>query len=551
MTFANRVRDVADWVVGLVSARAGARRSHFRRMERDFEYRESFFAAMRSRGYRAARRKSGNTPWMGSDMSADGELLADLPVLRAHQRELERDDPIASGLARSFRNDVVGDELRAQCVTKDPELNQAVEVYWNARKDRLFPALGLNFGAVQRLLYATAHRDGGVLIKRSYVDGELVLEAIELDRLGPLTGGGSTHGQAPEDPDGWITDGVEKNRHGHVVAYWVSEAHPRDVVPRGQKTLERWKYVRVPAEACIHYRRNVDRPGQTFGVPDFYAIEQDLKDIDLLMVAALKRSQIAACLAAFIQSDQSVDDLFQVTARRYGYELDQQIEPGMLFSLYPGETVQTLVPNFPTPELVPFIITLCRRVGVAVGVSWEIVLGGFGEANYSSARSVILDARKTYGVDRHDFVEQVLDPLWRWVMEDAILRGAVDLSAEDIDLIEWQHQGYAWIDPKNESMAVEIDLRVGVRTLREVLRERGTADWRDHIDQRLEEEAYEAKVRAKLGLPAKAAAAVDPAPIGEEKDDKSDEDREVERARAAFRAGRGHRRAREVARNAN
>lgn len=501
MALSERIRDGVDWCVGLFSAKAAAKRAHFRRMESDFEYREAFFAAMRARGYRAARQRSGNTPWLGSDMSADGELLVDLRVLRAHQRELERDDPIASGLARTFRNDVVGTEIRAQCVTKNASKNQRVERFWNLRKDDLFPGLGLTFGAAQRLIYGTARRDGGVLIKRSKLSpGEPVhFEVVEIDRLG------TPPGEKPSDAEGWITDGVEKDRTGRVVAYWISEAHPRDVLPRGKALQERWRYVRVPTEDCIHYRRNVDRPGQTFGVPDFYAIAQDLKDIDLLMLASLKRSELSACLAAFITSDQGIDSLFDVTARRFGYELDQQIEPGMIFALYPGEDVKTLVPNFPTPELVPFIVALCRRVGVAVGVSWEIVLGGFGDANYSSARTVLLEARKTFAVDRHDFVEVVLDWLWGAVMEDARLRGEFYLTPEELECcVDWQHQGYQWIDPKNESLATEIDLRTGIRTLRQVLRERGTADWRDHIDQRLEEEAYEMERRMELGLPEKA-----------------------------------------------
>ena len=507
MAFGDSLRNGVDWVVGLFSAKAGAKRAHFRRLERDYEYREAFFSAMRARGYRAAREKAGNTPWAGSDMSADGELIPDLRVLRAHQRELERDDPLASGLARTFRNDVVGDELRAQSVTPDADLNRDLEDYWNSRRNDLFPAIGLPFGAVQRLIYAMARRDGGVLIKRTKDAGKpaaaMTFEVVELDRLRPTAVAGPSVGELG-DPEGWITEGIEKDRTGKPVAYWISEHHPRDIIPRGKAIQNRWKYIRVPAEDCIHYRRNVDRAGQSFGVPDFYAISQDLKDIDLLVLASLKRSQIAACMAAFIKSDQGIDDLFSTTARRFGYELDQQIEPGMIFALYPGEDVHTLIPNFPTPELVPFIVMLCRRVGAAVGVGWEVVLGGFGDSNYSAARTVLLEARKTYGVDRHDFVEGVLRWIWRNVMEDARLRGAIP-PVDDVAIAQndWHHQGYQWIDPQKEANATKVDLETGIRTLRQVLREKGIADWRDHIDQKLEEELYEQEQREALGLPSK------------------------------------------------
>ena len=234
--------------------------------------------------------------------------------------------------------------------------------------------------------------------------------------------------------------------------------------------------------------------------PDFflYLFFSFNRDLDFLLVASLKRVQIAACLSVFIKSELSLDTVFETTAQRYGYKLDETVEPGMIFKLFPGEEVQTLVPNFPTPELLPFVELLCKKIGAALGITWQMVLKTFAGANYSSARTDILEARPVFQAWQNWLIEDALRPLWIWVMEDARLRGELPAGLTDAQMrkVTWQHSGYEWVDPQKEAVAEEVGLRNGWTTLKEICGKRGR-DWRAVMRQ----QAAEKKLREELGLP--------------------------------------------------
>ena len=76
-----------------------------------------------------------------------------------------------------------------------------------------------------------------------------------------------------------------------------------------------WEFYRVEAERVYHLHQ-IERPGQSRGVPLLHAVLQDLHDLDLLLLASLKRVQIAACLSVFVTSPQAMEDLLDVTAEK-------------------------------------------------------------------------------------------------------------------------------------------------------------------------------------------------------------------------------------------
>lgn len=501
MAIANTIGRGVEWAVGLISPRRAAIRSHFRRMAESGEYRETILTMMRARGYRAAKPGSNTTPWLGGTRSADAEILNDLPKLRDRSRELNRDDPIGSGLTNTFVCNVVGTGLRVQQRTDVPSRNKRIEAVWKSRRDELAPAEQLTDGGLQALWLRKVLEDGEVLIKQSIrkPGDPIFFETIEADRLATPLG----FTQKPRDKGGEIRDGVEKDRYGIPVAYWIRKRHPGDVfqVPRGDEN----EYQRVPVEICKHLKFT-KRPGQSRGVPIFHAILQDLRDLDLLLLAGLKRVQIAACLSLFIQSEMGVEEVLDVTAEKFGYKMEQMLEPGMIWKLYPGESVQSLIPNFPSPELDPFIIMIARRIGAALGVSWQVVLKDFSDSTYSSARTDLTETRPTYTCLRVWLVDNGLRWARRAVLEDVRLRGDSRMrgvSDENIDQAQWIGNGWRWIDPLKEAKAIEIALKIGLTTLQAEAAKLGL-DWEELIEQRKrEKEALEA---AGLAEPAEASA---------------------------------------------
>jgi len=489
---------ITDAMVRLFSPRAQARRMHFRRMESSEEYRNGVFALMGARGYRAAADGKTKTTWLGGDGSADAEILGNLPALRAKSRELNRDDSVGSGITETFVNNVVGTGLRPQARTGDMDKDQRIESVWTERAASLSLSDGLTYPETQRMVFRKWFEDGDAIrknVKRRPMD-PIWFETIEAERLATPTKRSMPLVKAGENE---IRDGVERDAAGVPVAYWIMKHHPGEIFT--PDNLEREKFVRVLASEVRHLK-TTERPGQTRGVPAFHAILQDVRDLDLLLLASLKRVQIAACLAVILESPEDTQDVFDVTAQKYGLQLDQKLEPGMMFKTYPGEQAKTLIPNFPTPELAPFIIVLARRIGAALGVCWQMVLKDFSDSTYSSARTDLLESRITFLVRRSVLVEKILTPEWVAVMQDARLRGDTRLRGvtdDDIRKVQWIAPGWKWVDPQKEALATKVSLQLGITTQRDVCAANGE-DWEEVMRQRLVEEKREDEIRQELGL---------------------------------------------------
>jgi lambda family phage portal protein len=290
---------------------------------------------------------------------------------------------------------------------------------------------------------------------------------------------------------------VEFDAEGVRVAYWIKPSRGK------QPGLLTDDYERVAAEIIRHLRLRPRRPGQTMGVPYTHAILQDLHDLNLLLIAALKKVQVSSCIAAFLKSPQATEDLFNATAETYGYVQDETIEPGMIYRMYPEEELQSFIPNFPNAEFEPFIILLARRIGSALGVSWQIVLKDFGQSNYSSARTDLLESRPTFTVLQNWLIEKDLRHEWFEVLSDARDRGderLAGISDEDLKKVSYIPGGWDWVDPQKEALATKIKLGLKI-TNRRIECARQGLDWEEVLQQSVREEVTERDLRKEAGLP--------------------------------------------------
>ncbi len=483
-----------DKVVAIKWPRRAWTRNHFRRMSVDDEYARSTFKMLEMRGYRNARSTTTATPWSGSRKSADAEILHDRKNLVSRSREVNRDDPLGAGITGTFVTNTIFKGSDPQARTGNDDWNLALEAIWKARADHLYPADRLTYHEAQQLSFRKALEDGDVLIKKARTGPEqsLWLEIIETDRIA-----------TPQDltSNKLIREGVERDEFGHIVAYWVQRTHPGDILTMTVQSAR--GFVRVDARDAV-LLKETDRPGQTRGVPLFHAILQDLRDLDLLMLASLKRTQIAACLAVFIKSNMPVDDILDVTAEKYGYRLDDTIEPGMIFKLFPDEEAQFLNPNFPPAPMMDFIITIARRIGAALGMSWQVVLKDFSNSNFSSARADLLETRAVYLAYHAWLVEKLYNWEWATVMEEAALEGDVRLAGippEARMMVTWSRPGWRWVDPVKEAKGVEIKLKNHLSCWRDEIAAFGGPNWEEVFLQCVKEEKFWNQARIDANLP--------------------------------------------------
>lgn len=486
-----------DKVVSIASPRQAYIRQHFRRMERDPEYRAGVESVLVASGYRKRgiaedRVSLAHVGQIGHDQrSADAVALLRLREQRSKSRALRRDNALAAGLINGTAREVVGAGLSPQ--SNAPEgVRELLEEVWAERADELFPAEVGGFREVQRLLVEKMLEDGEVFVTPAAEGDEAVtFDMVEADRVQWPPGANAS------DREGSIRDGVERDGRGRIVAYHVAKWHPGDTAipysPAPGKSIPATPtdYERIPRGVCRHLALT-SRPGQSHGVPWLAPVSDDLARLDLLVKASLERVTMAACLAIFIESAVELDGIMDVTAAEYGYEVDQALKPGLFFKLAPGEKVSTVSPNFPVADVDAFVRVLSRRIGTALGLSFLSVSYDASGYNYSSARVDLIRERRFHRQLQRKLVAEVLNWLWVSVMEDARLRGDVRLARvtdDQIQALSWTLPTQEWVDPRAEGEAIKLKLELGLTTLRDEAARLGH-DWEEQAQQRAREKAF-------------------------------------------------------------
>ena len=114
----------------------------------------------------------------------------------------------------------------------------------------------------------------------------------------------------------------------------------------------------------------------------------------------------------------------------------------------------------------------------------------------------MLEARQTYVYLQSKFIQDVCSYMWFWVMNDARISGQLSkqyITDADIANVVWIAPGWQWVDPVKEAKGAEIELAIGITTQRELCAQKGK-DWKETIEQRIKEEAFEKELRVKYGV---------------------------------------------------
>lgn len=415
-----------------------------------------------ARNYEAANggRRTQNWARRGSDANAaSGGALA---ALRAHSRDLVRNNAWGRNALRVITRNVVGWGISMK--VKGPARRTELVAAWDqwAGSTQCDAAGRLTLSGLQKLAMRCIAESGEVLIRRRWrrpEDGLAIpmqLQVLEPDYLDT-----SKHAMAGV-AGGTIIYGVEFDAIGRRVAYWLFDNHPGSSLVAG--TASR----RIPASEIIH-AFDLERAGQDRGVPWLAAAIVALKDFDDFEDATLMRQKIAACFAAFV-TDQDGSGTAALGEADAADPLIETLEPGMIQRLPIGKDVK--FGNPPTTTEDGFSSRTLRRIASAIGITYEDLTGDWSQFNYSSSRSSKLSHwANVYDWQWNLMIPQVCDPIWNWAVEAAYLGGL--LSAGEKPRAEWTPQPMPMSDLDKEARANVTLVRSGQKTLSQVIREQG------------------------------------------------------------------------------
>jgi lambda family phage portal protein len=487
-------------------------------------------AQLAARHFEAAavgRRTSGWSRQMtDANAAASGATLG---YLRTQARDLVRNNPWARRGLRRILTSTVGWGIRPKASGRNAERVAEIWKRWGETME--CDAAGrLTFYGLQRLVMRTVVESGEALVRRRWRRPEdglavpLQLQVLEPDYLDTSKDGMTGVAGGP------IVQGIEFDRVGRRVAYWLFDQHPGSTQMQMGNVISR----RIPADSILHIY-DQERPGQVRGPSWFASVDLRLHDFDEFEDATLLKQKIAACMAAFV-TDTAGDNAplgGGGTDAATGQPLDA-FEPGMILNLPPGK--QVTVANPPTAsDFSAYSATQLRGVAAGLGVTYEDLTGDYSHVTFSSARM----GRVAHMADVHDWrwnmlIPQFCVPAWQWMLDAMILSG----EAVDATPAEWTPPPVPMLDPGTETEAAMKAVRTGQMTLDEMVREQGfdpDTHWKEYAagmqrldklgivldsDPRKTTAAGQAQSVTTPPPAAKPAAAVKPsaAPVGEETD---------------------------------
>ena len=450
-----------NWLDGIVAAfspERGARRLAYRaRLE------------ISRRAYDAARRDHKTLSWRTGGSSANAEVAVGEIEVRNRSRDLLRNNGYALQIVHTIADHIVGSGIvAAPTGIKGNNLKKVTDarVRWeeNCDFEGDHDYFGLLWLAAKSML-----ESGACLIRLRRVEFgastlivPLRLQLLEVDFIDTLKNGTTENG-------GLIDRGIEYDRDGRKIAYWLFETHPGDQAIFRRGFLQS---TRIPASEIIYLYDKL-RPGQDRGMPVLAPAVMPLRDLDGYFQAELTRKRIEACLAGFITTD-SDDGLPLDTSGTAGKTPDgitaERFTPGMITRLRSGENI-TIAQPANAQGVSEFAMQYLRMAAASAGVMYEHATGDFSNVNYSSWRAGHHGFRRRMErLQWHVMVHKLARPIT--AAYDEAARAAGMMPAQSF---LWRHTppGFISVDPYKDAQADLLNLRMGKVTLSQLVEERG------------------------------------------------------------------------------
>lgn len=297
-----------------------------------------------------------------------------------------------------------------------------------------------------------------------------------------------------------IINGIEIDKDGAVVAYWIANRVPFDLTnPSAQ--LE-WQ--RVEAFGELSGRPNVlqisheERPEQYRGVPMLAPVIEVLKQVSRYTNAELTAAIVKSFYTLFFTSNGSASELDDVLNSTYGEPEGMapedlariEVGAGTLNLLPPGVDVKSMDASRSMSTFEPFTNILISQLGAAIGVPAEVLLSRF-QSSYSAARGALLQAASVFKTRRRWFARDFCQPVYEAWLAEAIAIGRVSAPGYGTDPVitkawsnaDWFGPVMGMLDPEKEVRSAALRVKYGYSTGEREAAELTGSDFDSNIDQ--------------------------------------------------------------------
>lgn len=395
------------------------------------------------------------------------------PLVRERTRQLVRDFPPLARAVKCLATYVVGAGIPFQSRVLGPDgkphkaYRTKIEDAWKFWMDDAdvagSEAFSQHFFELTTLAKRQDAEQGEFIVvfrehlkgRKTYLDSGISF--YESDRLAGLNckveGGNKVH------------DGIEFDaRTGSPVAFHFVE-----------DTLI-YKTVRVPASDVVFGLDRL-RPGQLRGITPFAPGLMLARDLATTMDAEIDAAKLASKWLAFVRTPNRDDFQAGKVESKDGNKIEM-LENAILEYLEPGEEVEIKSHTRGGESFQGFSRFLLKLIAITADLPYEILSGDYNGLGYVNLR-----------VGRNDFAQQMApvqarhvrhfcQPIFRKVLDRAVLQGRLELPGYWSDPWAWQRgvwipPGMKPVDPLREVKAAIEGIRAGLGSPQEYIMERG------------------------------------------------------------------------------
>lgn len=376
-------------------------------------------------------------------------------TLRQRARMLYMAAPVATSAIKTNRTNVIGCGLQLKSRINRTKLGLTPEQakewqrkaedefeLWAANK-RNCDAIGVNnFYTAQQLALASCLVSGDLIVLLKHEEPTVLnpyglrFHMIEADRVSTptnTTAGSSyfanmTQGETKEG--NLIYDGVEVDKNGRILAYWIRNTYPF------QQTadLTEWKRVLANGEETglpnVLHVMETERPEQYRGVSYLAQVIEPLLQMRRYTDSELTAAVVESFFTAFIKTEAEPNEMPYDETAGEGNEpvnddpSEYEMGPGTINIMKPGEDVVFGDPKRPAGGFDGFVVAICKQIGAALEIPADLLLKSFN-ASYSASRAALLEAWKAFKMRREWFADDFCRPLYEVWMAEAVARGRI------------------------------------------------------------------------------------------------------------------------------
>jgi len=397
-------------------------------------------------------------------------------IIRNRARYEVANNPVLSGIVKTWVNDVIGTGPRLQVrLPMARQLAQFIEAEFAAwmRETRLLSKL---------ITCRRARAIDGEAFAVTFANDALAspvkldIRPLECDRI-------ANPAASIADPSN--VDGIIIDANGTPTTYQVLRSHPGNLIRGGL-----WEFDAVSAREMLHWVQ-IDRPEQVRGVCEFTASLPLGAQLRRYSTATLGAAELVALLSVIFETDGQGEDPIP--------PFDElQLERMGITGVPPGSNPRQIEPNQPISSYAEFTNAQIGQMGRPLCMTYAIAAGDYSKSSYASSRMEDRNYGEAVLIDRAAIEEPQLDRLFAmWLAEARTIVGYLPPEIEDVRSvpITWHWKSRPHVDPQKTNNAIDTALKNGTKSLAEAAAESG-ADWYDRALQI----AVERRTLATVGM---------------------------------------------------